>query len=72
MEVQLIDLELTEELHWKTCLSERLRQVPLGAWHSIIVYEPSIIMEAKNGVYGNKIGKRIVREVAMRFCDYKR
>ena len=27
-------------------------QVPLGAWHSIEVYEPSTIFEAKDGAYG--------------------
>lgn len=27
-------------------------QVPLGAWHSVVVYEPSTIFEAKDGAYG--------------------
>lgn len=27
-------------------------QVPLGAWHSIVVHEASTIMEAKDGAYG--------------------
>lgn len=26
-------------------------QVPMGAWHSIVVHEPSIIFEAKDGAY---------------------
>ena len=26
-------------------------QVPLGAWHSVIVHEPSTILEAKDGQY---------------------
>ena len=26
-------------------------QVPLGAWHSVVVHEPSTILEAKDGVY---------------------
>jgi len=26
-------------------------QVPKGAWHSIEVYEPSVIFEAKDGAY---------------------
>lgn len=26
-------------------------QVPLGAWHSVIVHEPSTILEAKDGAY---------------------
>ena len=27
-------------------------QIPLGAWHSVEVYEPSTIFEAKDGAYG--------------------
>lgn len=27
-------------------------QLPLGAWHTIVVYEVSTIMEAKDGAYG--------------------
>ena len=27
-------------------------QVPLGAWHSVVVHEPSCILEAKDGAYG--------------------
>ena len=27
-------------------------QVPKGAWHTVEVYEPSVIIEAKNGAYG--------------------
>lgn len=26
-------------------------QVPLGAWHSVVVWEPSTILEAKDGAY---------------------
>ena len=26
-------------------------QIPLGAWHSVVVYEPSTIFEAKDGRY---------------------
>ncbi|MGM9721653.1 MAG: DUF6016 domain-containing protein [Candidatus Egerieousia sp.] len=26
-------------------------QIPLGAWHSVEVYEPSTIFEAKDGRY---------------------
>ena len=26
-------------------------QVPLGAWHSVVVHEPSTILEAKDGAY---------------------
>ena len=27
-------------------------QIPLGAWHTVEVYEPSVILEAKDGAYG--------------------
>ena len=27
-------------------------QVPKGAWHSVLVHEPSTILEAKDGAYG--------------------
>lgn len=27
-------------------------QIPVGAWHSIVVHEPSTIFEAKDGAYG--------------------
>lgn len=27
-------------------------QVPLGAWHSVEVHEPSTILETKDGAYG--------------------
>lgn len=27
-------------------------QVPLGAWHSVVVHEPSTILESKDGAYG--------------------
>lgn len=26
-------------------------QVPLGAWHSVVIHEPSTILEAKDGAY---------------------
>ena len=27
-------------------------QIPKGVWHSVVVYEPSAIFEAKDGAYG--------------------
>ena len=27
-------------------------QVPLGAWHSVVVHDPSTILESKDGAYG--------------------
>lgn len=26
-------------------------QIPLGVWHTVEVYEPSVILEAKDGAY---------------------
>ena len=48
----------------ETCFAETARcrvcpregaygiQVPKGAWHSVVVHEPSTILEAKDGAYG--------------------
>lgn len=33
-------------------------QVPLGAWHSVVVHEPSTILEAKDGAYEPITGAR--------------
>ena len=54
------DETATEEMQFKEvarcrlCPREKLYgvQVPKGAWHSIEVYEPSTIFEAKDGAYG--------------------
>ena len=39
---------------FRVCPREKIFgiQVPLGAWHSIEVHEPSTIFEAKDGKYG--------------------
>ena len=29
-------------------------QIPLGVWHTVEVHEPSVILEAKDGTYGEK------------------
>ena len=43
-----------EVVRFRVCPREGVHgiQVPLGAWHSIEVYEPSSIFEAKDGAYG--------------------
>ena len=43
-----------ETARFRVCPREGVHgiQVPLGAWHSIEVYEPSSIFEAKDGAYG--------------------
>lgn len=35
-------------------------QVPKGAWHTVEVFEPSVIFEAKDGAYGSD-GSEILR-----------
>ena len=43
-----------EVARFRVCPREKLYgiQVPKGAWHSIEVFEPSTIFEAKDGAYG--------------------
>ena len=43
-----------ETARFRVCPREGLYgiQVPLGAWHSVVVHEPSTILEAKDGAYG--------------------
>ena len=38
----------------RLCPREQLYgvQIPLGAWHTVVVHEPSVILEAKDGAYG--------------------
>ena len=42
-----------EVARFRVCPHEKLYgiQVPKGAWHSIVVHEPSVIFEAKDGAY---------------------
>ena len=42
-----------EVTRFRVCPREKVYgiQVPKGAWHSIEVYEPSTIFEAKDGAY---------------------
>ena len=43
-----------EMARFRLCPREKLYgiQVPQGAWHTVEVYEPSTILEAKDGAYG--------------------
>ena len=43
-----------EVARFRVCPRERQYgiQVPLGAWHTVVVHEPSTILEAKDGAYG--------------------
>ncbi len=44
----------TEVARFRICPREQKYgiQIPKGVWHSIVVYEPSTIFEAKDGAYG--------------------
>lgn len=43
-----------ETARFRVCPREGIYgiQVPKGAWHSVVVHEPSTIFEAKDGAYG--------------------
>ena len=45
--------QFVETVRFKVCPREKVYgiQVPKGTWHSIVVYEPSTIFEAKDGAY---------------------
>ncbi len=46
--------QFVETARFRVCPREGIYglQVPKGAWHSVIAYEPSTIFEAKDGAYG--------------------
>ncbi len=46
--------QFVETARFRVCPREGIYglQVPKGAWHSVIVHEPSTIFEAKDGAYG--------------------
>ena len=48
-----VEANFKEVARFRVCPREKLYgiQVPKMAWHSIVVYEPSIIFEAKDGAY---------------------
>lgn len=50
------DTNFVETARFRVCPREGIFgiQVPLGAWHSVIAYEPSTIFEAKDGKYISK------------------
>ena len=53
-EVAADEKGFAEVARFRICPRERKYgiQIPLGVWHSIEVYEPSTIFEAKDGAYG--------------------
>jgi len=48
------ETQFVETARFRICPREQKYgiQIPLGVWHSIEVYEPSAIFEAKDGAYG--------------------
>lgn len=48
------ETQYVETARFRVCPREGVFgiQVPLGAWHSVVVHEPSTILEAKDGKYG--------------------
>ena len=53
-EKALDETQFVEVARYRLCPREGLygMQIPLGAWHTIEVHEPSTILEAKDGAYG--------------------
>ena len=53
-EVAADEHQFVEVARFRICPREQKYgiQIPLGAWHSIEVYEPSTIFEAKDGAFG--------------------
>ena len=53
-ETAVDETSFAEVARFRVCPREKLYgiQVPKGAWHSIEVFEPSAIFEAKDGAYG--------------------
>ena len=53
-EKALDETQFVEVARCRLCPREGLygMQIPLGAWHTIEVHEPSTILEAKDGAYG--------------------
>ena len=53
-EVAADEHQFVEVARFRICPREQKygMQIPKGAWHSIVVHEPSTIFEAKDGAYG--------------------
>lgn len=49
--------QFVETARFRVCPREGVHgiQVPLGAWHSVVVHEASTILEAKDGKYFNNV-----------------
>ena len=58
--VRKVSYQEIERIHLNPVEGVYACQVPKGAWHTVEVYEPSVIFEAKDGAYG-KDGSEILR-----------
>jgi len=54
MDVAIVESNFRETARFRICprVGQFGIQVPQAAWHSVIVHEPSTILEAKDGPYG--------------------
>ena len=53
-ETAVVESCFKEVARFRLCPREKRYgiQIPLGAWHTVEVHEPSVILEAKDGAYG--------------------
>ena len=53
-ETAVVENAFAEVARFRICPREKRYgiQIPKGVWHSVVVYEPSTIFEAKDGAYG--------------------
>ena len=58
--IRKVSFQEIERIHLNPKNGVYACQVPKGAWHTVEVYEPSVIFEAKDGAYG-KDGSEILR-----------
>lgn len=51
--IRMVSYQEIERIHLNPKNGVYACQVPKGAWHTVEVYEPSVIFEAKDGAYGS-------------------
>ena len=58
-EQAVVESNFKEVARFRVCPREKLYgiQIPQGAWHTVEVYEPTTILEAKDGAYGGRNSK---------------
>ena len=58
--IRKVSCQEIERIHLNPVEGVYACQVPKGVWHTVEVYEPSVIFKAKDGAYG-KDGSEILR-----------